>query len=159
LCIQKPNGSKQIPVDVANYLTPISLGYWLADDGAKHGKGKGREGVMLNTNSYDKVQVEQLSSALNQVFGLSSTVYAKRGRTTIYYTIYIPSRDMPKLQALILPYLHSSMYYKVGLISKYPLSLKGLGVVPNWCLVCVSASSGPHKGNLVVSTGYMLESP
>lgn len=54
------NGSKQIPVEIANYLTPISLAYWLADDGAKHGKG-----LMFNTNSYEKVQVELLSFVLN----------------------------------------------------------------------------------------------
>jgi hypothetical protein len=47
------NGFKQIPADIANYITPISLSYWIADDGAKHGKG-----LMLNTNSYEKVQVE-----------------------------------------------------------------------------------------------------
>jgi hypothetical protein len=32
---------------------------------------------MLNTNSYEKVQVELLSSVFNQLFGLSSTVYFK----------------------------------------------------------------------------------
>jgi len=105
------NGSKQIPADIANYITPISLSYWLAD--AKHGKG-----LMLNTNSYEKIQVELLSSVLNQTFGFSSSVNAKRGRTTTYYTIYIPSRDMPKLRALVLPYLHSSMLNQLN--SKYP---------------------------------------
>jgi hypothetical protein len=102
------NGSKQIPADIANYITPISLTYWLADYGAKHCKG-----VMLNTNSYEKVQVELLSFVLNQTFGFSSSVYASSGRTTTYYTIYIPSRDMPKLRALALPYLHSSMHFKM----------------------------------------------
>ena len=68
---------------------------------------------MLNTNSYEKVQVELLSSVLNQTFGFSSSVYAKRGRTTTYYIIYLPSKDMPKLRALVLPYLHSSMHYKI----------------------------------------------
>ena len=102
------NGSKQIPADIANYITPISLSYWIADDGAKHGKG-----LMLNTNSYEKVQVELLSFVLNQTFGFSSSVYAKKGRTTTYYTIYIPSKDMPKLRALVLPYLHSSMHSKI----------------------------------------------
>jgi hypothetical protein len=82
--------------DIANYLTPISLAYWLADDGAKHGKG-----LMLNTNSYEKVQVELLSSVINQTFGFSSSVYSKRGRNTTYYTIYISSKDMPKLRALV----------------------------------------------------------
>ncbi len=68
---------------------------------------------MLNTNSYDQIQVQLLSSALNQVFGFSSSVYAKRGRTTTYYIIYIPSKDMPKLRVLVLPYLHSSMHFKI----------------------------------------------
>jgi len=66
------NGSKQIPADIANYITPISLTYWLADHGAKHGKG-----LMLNTNSYEKVQVELLSLVFNQTFGFSSSVNAK----------------------------------------------------------------------------------
>jgi hypothetical protein len=98
----------QIPADIANYITPISLSYWIADDGAKHGKG-----LMLNTNSYEKVQVELLSFVLNQTFGFSSSVYAKKGRTTTYYTIYIPSKDMPKIRALVLPYLHSSMHFQI----------------------------------------------
>jgi len=102
------NGSKQIPADIANYLTPISLTYWIADDGAKHGKG-----LMLNTNSYEKVQVELLSFVLNQTFGFSSSIYAKRGRTTTYYIIYIPCKDMPKIRALVLPYLHSSMHFQI----------------------------------------------
>ena len=68
------NGSKQISAEIAIYLTPISLAYWIVDNGAKHGKG-----VMLNTNSYEKLQVELLSFALNQTFGFSSSVYANVG--------------------------------------------------------------------------------
>ncbi len=47
------------------------------------------------------------------LFQFSSSIYAKRGRTTTYYTIYIPSKDMPKIRALVLPYLHSSMHFQI----------------------------------------------
>ena len=62
----------------------------------------------------------------------------------------IASKDMPKLRALVLPYLHSSMHSKITQ-SKFPRVPYGVKIV--------SATSGPHKDNLVVSTGCMLETP
>lgn len=52
------NGVKGIPQNVIDYITPVSLAYWICDDGARHGKG-----LMLNTNSYSKAEVELLASA------------------------------------------------------------------------------------------------
>jgi hypothetical protein len=103
---------KRIPPNISELLTPISLAFWIAEDGGKH-----RNALMLNTNSYTKEEVNLLSSVLNQNFGFSSVVYKKLSKGKTYYIIYIPVKDMANLRTLVLPYLHSSMHYKLGINS------------------------------------------
>lgn len=65
-------GIKRIPPNISELLTPVSLAFWIAEDGGKHGNG-----LMLSTNSYTKEEVNLLSSVLNHNFGFSSVVYEK----------------------------------------------------------------------------------
>ena len=70
-------------------------------------------GVRIATNSFTLSEVEYLQNLLTNKFGLNCTVQK------IYldnkYSIYIKKESMVRLKELILPHLHPSMYYKLGI--------------------------------------------
>ena len=105
-------GKKRIDSKILNYLTPLALTVWIMDDGGKAGNG-----VRISTNSYSLKEVETLVLILKSKFDLESTIQKitltrkKEGQ----YSIYIKSKSIPTLKKVILPYLHKSMNYKLGL--------------------------------------------
>lgn len=70
-------------------------------------------GVRIATNSFTLSEVEYLKNLLTNKFGLNCTVQK------IYldnkYSIYIKKDSMDRLKELILPHLHPTMYYKLGI--------------------------------------------
>ena len=90
-----------IPVNIADYLTAVSLAFWIMDDGHTNG------GLVLNTQGFTVDGVNLLVSALNTNFGLNSYMrYAP--------VIYIPKKDMNNVRSLVMPHMHTSTYYKLG---------------------------------------------
>jgi hypothetical protein len=63
--------------------------------------------------------VELLSQMLKTKFGLDCTVqhlYKGKGNTPKdKYSIYFKVKSLPKLRELVVPYMHPSMLYKLGL--------------------------------------------
>ena len=101
-----PNGKKIIPLNIEEYLTEISLAFWIMDDGGKNTHGD----LILHTNSYTLKEVELLISVLNNKFNLSSKIYKRR---TNQWAIRIPKKELPKVRKLVSNYIHSSMEYKI----------------------------------------------
>jgi len=97
-------GKKRIPTNIAELLTPLSIAYWICDDG-----GWGGNSTRLHTNSYTLEEVNMLTQALNDKFNLKCSII-KNG--TGYY-IRISSKSMPVLQNLMDPILPSMMRHKV----------------------------------------------
>ena len=64
--------SKIVPKDIINKLTPVSLAYWIMDDGS-FSKSKGY--LILCTDSYSKENVLYLTSILETKFNLSSSLF------------------------------------------------------------------------------------
>lgn len=106
-----PDGKrvKIIPTFVEEYLSPRVLAVWLMDDGTYH-KNKG---IRFCTNGFTLNEIKFLGSILLNKFGFSYSIH-KTGSIN-QYGLYIPKGNLEKLITLIKPYMHPSMYYKLGL--------------------------------------------
>lgn len=97
-----------IPEKTAELFTPIALAHWIMGDGLKYGNG-----LILCTDSYKVEEVVRLMNVL--------TCYAGRFECTLKFhrpgqpRIYIRVSSMPLLQSIVLPYMHTSMLYKLNL--------------------------------------------
>jgi hypothetical protein len=98
-------GSKIVPPDIGDLLTARSLAYWCpaAADGSKC-----TPGFLLSTQSFSEAEVQLLCSVLLSKFDLNSSVRQHKG-----YVIYIKANSMERFRALVLPYFHESMVYKL----------------------------------------------
>jgi len=99
-----PRGIKIVPRDIGRYLSARGLALWIMDDGSRT-----KDGVVLSTNSFTCREVLILRAALRRNFGLKTTC-RERGNG---YIIYILAECVPKLQAIVDPYMISSMRYKI----------------------------------------------
>lgn len=102
------HGQKIIPINISDYFTNLSLAIWISDDGGWTGSG-----VRIACNSFSLKEVVLLSEMLRLKFELDCTI--QKIFITDKYSIYIKSNSIDKLRILILPYLHSTMHYKLGL--------------------------------------------
>lgn len=100
------NGVKVIPSNIGDFLTPLALAIWIMDDG-----GKVNQGLKLSTNSYTYSECLLLVKVLFDNFNLKSSVQS--AGVPDQYQIYIWKESMPLLREIVLPYVHSSMKYKL----------------------------------------------
>ena len=109
-------GKKIVTLNIENYITPLTLAIWISDDGCFCPSTSGRGGLRISCNSFRLEEVEYLTNILKTKFDLDCTIQ------TIYlkdkYSIYIKKNSITRLENLILPYLHISMHYKLGLLNK-----------------------------------------
>lgn len=101
-------GIKYINADLVKYITPLALAIWISDDG-----GWAKPGVRIATNSFKLKEVEFLVEVLQSKFGLNCTIQTLKPSGN--HNIYIKGSSVPKLRELVLPHLHTSMHYKLGL--------------------------------------------
>lgn len=101
-----PEGKKVIPVNIQFYLTPIAFAQLIMDDGswAKHG-------LIIQTNGFLPSDVEILISAINNNFNLNCYMRFERNQPVIY----VPAKNINTLKKVVLPYMHSSTHYKLGI--------------------------------------------
>lgn len=102
------NGVKKVPDNIGDLLTPLSLCYWIADDGGLCKKGRT---LTLATNSFILSEVKLLADVLTNKFGLKCTVQKQYSG----YVIRISSKSLPVLQNMLKDILPSPMLYKIGL--------------------------------------------
>ena len=102
------NKKKVIPANIGQLLTPLSLCYWIADDGCWN---KTNKYVVLCTDSFTKEEVNLLINVLNDKFNLKCYIYKQGGG----FRIVIPSYSVPVLQSLLSPIMPSMMKHKIGL--------------------------------------------
>lgn len=100
-------GSKVISPVLSKYFTPLALAVWIMNDGCWAGSG-----IRITTNSYTLKQVTILLHILQDKYKLD--VYIQY-IYTYKYSIYIKKNSIDKLKSIILPYIHKSMYYKLGI--------------------------------------------
>jgi len=100
------NGIKVIPTYEIMYdlLTPIALAHWIIGDGALT-----THGLILCTDSFSIADNLKLIKILKDRYQLDCTLHSSGNR------IYIRAASMPRLRDIVLPYLDSSILYKLGL--------------------------------------------
>ena len=98
---------KIIPLNIEQYLSPITLALWFMDDGSKL-----RKGAKIATNCFTKTELENLCIILKNKFNITVTVHS--GGKNKGYTLYISTSSMPTFSKIIKPYMLPSLYYKLG---------------------------------------------
>ena len=78
------------------------------DDGSKAGSG-----LKLSTNCFTYLDCVLLTKVLYDNFNIKSTIQSA-GKDNQYH-IYIWKESMPLLREIVLPYVHPSMKYKLGI--------------------------------------------
>ncbi|MGH8870552.1 MAG: recombinase RecA [Acidimicrobiia bacterium] len=110
---------KVLSWDYLKRLTPLSLAIWYMDDATFSLRSKGlqeqtRGGsgrVEICVEAIEKTSRERLRAHLADTWGIQSTLSEKGRRKVAYLTFSVA--DTVKLQALIAPYVHPSMKYKL----------------------------------------------
>jgi hypothetical protein len=104
------NGVKIILLNIGKLLTPVGLAYWAMDDGNKKKAIKKGNNFKFSSNSYTKEDVQLLVNTLKNKFDLDCSIH-NFGKEQ--FTIYIKRGSMDKFKALVLPYFHDTMGYKL----------------------------------------------
>lgn len=102
------DGKKVLPSNIGELLTPLSLAYWICDDG---GFCQRDQVVTLNTQGFSHKEVELLIKVLGDKFGLKCTINQNKGK----FIIRISRKSFPLLQNLLAPVMPVMMKYKIGL--------------------------------------------
>ena len=105
-------GKKVIPLNISEYLTPFALAVLVMDDG-----GWTNYGVKIATNSFKLKEVELLKNVLKSKYNLETTI--QKIWIKDQYSIYIKKQSVPNLRNIVVPFIHSSMPYKLGLDNTY----------------------------------------
>jgi LAGLIDADG DNA endonuclease family len=104
---------KIVPLNISELLTPEGLAHLLIDDGKfninKHSKS---QRVSIYTNAFTLEEVEILAEVINQKFGIYTGVLHDRNDQ---YILTIGKRQFENLRKLVIPFMHPSMYYRVGI--------------------------------------------
>lgn len=101
-------GKKVINPMIEEFITPLCLAIWISDDG-----GWAKPGVRIATNSFSSAEIELLANILKKKFNLDCTIqFLKAGSN---YSLYIKGSSVATLREIVLPHMHSSMKYKLGL--------------------------------------------
>nr|BAA21127.1 ai4 [Dictyostelium discoideum] len=93
---------------IKEYLDERALAHWIMDDGGYTGAG-----IRIATNAFTLKEVMFLKELLEDKFKLKCTIqeiYIKDK-----WSIYITKDSMTHLISIIKPYMHPSMYYKLGI--------------------------------------------
>lgn len=96
---------KIVPQDLS-LLTPLALAHWLMQDGSR-GTSKG---LYLCTDSFTYADVERLTHYLMDRYNLKCSIHKAGGN----HRIYILAKYVDTVKNLILPFMHKSMLYKLG---------------------------------------------
>ena len=67
---------KVVPKIIHRMLTPLALAVWFMDDGSV--KSKDHKSLLLNTQAFDRSDLEILRDALERKFGLATTLRRQR---------------------------------------------------------------------------------
>ena len=102
------DGKKVIPANIAEYLTAVSLAYWIMDDGGYTGSG-----LKLYTNAFSLEDLNLLVEAINKNFSISVTIH--KSSIEHQYTLYISKKQLPLVIELVKEYMHPSMLYKLNI--------------------------------------------
>jgi len=102
------DGKKIVPINIIEFLTPISLSTWIMDDGTFT---KRKQTLILCTDGFTELEIELLLTALRDKWELK----CRKERAGKHYRIVIVKSSMDKVRTMVSKHFHSSMLYKIGL--------------------------------------------
>jgi recombination protein RecA len=110
-------GKKVFGDDYLKQLAPLSLAVWYLDDGSFAVRSKGLQQRTQGGSGRIEICVEAMSSDtrervvayLNDTWGIGSRLIYQAGKAVIQF----PTAETAKFQALIAPFVHPSMEYKL----------------------------------------------
>jgi recombination protein RecA len=110
-------GKKLLSEDYLKALTPLSLAVWYMDDGtlaerakglqARTRDGSGRSEICIQ--AMDPTTQRRLVAYLTDTWGITPTMRLRAGKAVFVF----PKDETAKLHALVAPYVHPSMQYKL----------------------------------------------
>ena len=112
------DGSKCVPYEVFELLTPLAVAVWYQDDGSLV-QGDGQRILRLHTGLFDDEDRELLINALRDKIGVVFTSAKQEvqyeGRPSIQWSLRLGKREeIDRFLDYVRPFVHSSMAYKVG---------------------------------------------
>jgi hypothetical protein len=100
---------KRVPENIASLMTPVVLAHLIMGDGNLK---KGDNIIRIYTNSFTKLDVENLASVITSKLGIETkAVHDRNGQ----YMLTISKAQLDKVRELLAPHMHESMLYKLGL--------------------------------------------
>ena len=99
-------GVKKVPLDLS-LLTPLAIAHWVAQDGSR-GTSKG---LYLCTDGFLQEDVRRLRDYMVERYRIKGSIHKIGGR----YRIYILAKSVEIVRDKILPDMHESMLYKLGI--------------------------------------------
>lgn len=109
-------GTKSIPANIDNLLTPLAFAHWIMGDGGFDGHGRGAGRVTLSTNNFTQDEVKILQNTLLSKFNIESSLQTSKNSDPIRgYAIRIPARCLDNLRSIVGIHIYPSLKYKIGL--------------------------------------------
>jgi|SRR3989344_3160789 len=102
------NNKKVINNKLISLLNPRSLAFWICDDGSYNIKQKY---IILCTNAFTLKEHKLLKGFFKKKFNLNPTIGFRDKR---YYYLRFKKNDSEKLAQIVKPFIHNSMFYKIG---------------------------------------------
>jgi ubiquinol-cytochrome c reductase cytochrome b subunit len=103
---------KKIPNNIADFLTPVSLAYWIMDDGSFSGYG-----LKLHTNAFSLEVFNLLIKALVKNFSIKASINVS-SKEKSQYNLYISKNKMSLVKDLVIEHMHQDMLYKLDIDSQ-----------------------------------------
>lgn len=97
-----PHGIKIVPDDIAAFLSPICLAFWLYGDGTAY-----YNGIRLCTAGFSVDDCGKLIAAFNLKYGIQARLIDNGD-------MVITGKDATQLMHLVNPYLHASVMFKLA---------------------------------------------
>ncbi len=112
-------GEKVVSYDYLKGLTPLSLALWYTDDGSFANRSKGLQERTKDGSGRSEICVQAMSPASRQrlcdhladTWGIDAKLWVRGGRQQAVLTF--AKDETAKLHALIAPFVHPSMEYKL----------------------------------------------
>lgn len=101
--------TKIVPENIIDLMDSIVLAYLIQGDG---NFDKGRNRVRIYTNSYSKVEVQQLATSIKTKLNIYTAVLLDRKDQ---YILTIGANNLELLRNIVKPHFHPSMLYRIGL--------------------------------------------
>lgn len=105
---------KRVPQNIKNLLTsPLSLAVWFMDDGTLDYREKDHCAFHLCTNCFTREDTKRLIEALQDNFGVVSSLHYTLCRGKRHCRIYIGAKGRDRFIELITPYILDCFKYKL----------------------------------------------